>query len=989
MRNLRKICGVWLLVFTLLLNLAPTGYTANQTSEYTVTAEMTPADGIEAGGTAEISAHVYHESTEITDLAEAGLKLWFWADKWNEHQDGLDSIELETNSGDVLKNRVTFQAAGTYYIVAELKHGDDSLAKEIVKVAVSETKTPDAGPVSPDPVKADIYVPYVAGTEGDFIRGADVSSLLTLLNSGARFSGWDGKSLGDTVDAQGKAFMQLLADGGINWIRLRVWNHPVTADGKGYGGGNNDLSAAATMGKWAADAGLKVLIDFHYSDFWADPGKQTAPKEWKDLNVDEKAAAISKFTTDSLTALLDAGVDVGMVQIGNETNNGISGVWYGSDGWPAACKLFSAGCDAVHAVASGRNKTILTAVHFANPEKEGSYAEFAKNLYDNHVNYDVFASSYYPYWHGTTDNLTAVLKNAADTYGKKVMVAETSWAYTLDDGDGHDNTVREGNNDTDQPYPFTVQGQALEVASVMAAVTAAGENGIGAFYWEPAWIPVNNVSGLTGDNYTAAVDANKKLWEQYGSGWAASSAGEYDAEDAGKWFGGSAVDNQAVFDFDGKPLESLNVFKYVMTGTYGYKVEAIPEALAQEYTVGDTLALPETVTATTVDGGSGVLQITWDAASVRTVNTDRPATHKVTGTASGRIGEDDVSITVTCTVTVNSKNLLSNPGFEEGDTGYTINGAGGRITDSEASNNHAGAYCLHFYHEDAVNFTAEQALKLPAGTYTFTVCAQGGDMGENHTYIYVKFGDTELTEDFSINGWQVWQTPKITFTLTGETEVTVGASVTAGSGAWGSLDDWHLGAAYSEADSSAETNLPFTDVSTSSWYYTDVVSAYKSGLISGKTAARYAPDENMSIAEAIKLAACIYQLAEEKAVSLTNSTTGTWYNTYVEYARDAGIISGDYDDYTATISRALYADLFSRALPADQYTVMNEIADNAIPDVPMDAPYAEAIYKMYRAGILMGSEHGAFRPDSPITRSEVAAVLTRMIDSTARVSCTL
>ena len=103
--------------------------------------------------------------------------------------------------------------------------------------------------------------------------------------------------------------------------------------------------------------------------------------------------------------------------------------------------------------------------------------------------------AYYPFWHGTAENLTNVLQNVADTYGKKVMVAETSWAWTLDDGDGHDNTVRVGQNDTNAQYPFSIQG-------------------IGAFYWEPAMIPVVDVSNMNDTEKAAQIVENKKIWEE-------------------------------------------------------------------------------------------------------------------------------------------------------------------------------------------------------------------------------------------------------------------------------------------------------------------------------------------------------------------------------------------------------------------------------------------------------------------------------------------
>lgn len=153
----------------------------------------------------------------------------------------------------------------------------------------------------------------------DFIKGVDISSYISETSSGVVYRGWNGEAL------DGAGFFNLLKDSGVNWVRIRVWNNPYDANGNGYGGGNNDIEKAAEMGKLATDAGLKVLIDFHYSDFWADPAMQGAPKAWKNMSVDEKAAAVTEFTKSSLDYLHERGVDVHMVQIGNETNNGICG----------------------------------------------------------------------------------------------------------------------------------------------------------------------------------------------------------------------------------------------------------------------------------------------------------------------------------------------------------------------------------------------------------------------------------------------------------------------------------------------------------------------------------------------------------------------------------------------------------------------------------------------------------------------------------------
>ncbi len=623
---------------------------------------------------------------------------------------------------------------------------------------------------APEPVEAEIYVPYIQGTDGDFIRGMDVSSLLSILNSGAVYYDWDGNAL------DGQGFMNLLASSGTNWIRLRVWNDPYDADGNGYGGGNCDVAAAVTMGQWASNAGMQVLIDFHYSDFWADPGKQQVPKAWAGYTLEQKETAIYEYTYESLKMLLDAGVNVGMVQIGNETTNSMCGV----SAWEDRCKLFSAGANATRAISQEYGQDIQVAIHFTNPERSGNYATFAKNLDTYGVDYDVFASSWYPYWHGTLDNLTSVLKNVADTYGKKVLVAETSWAYTLEDGDGHDNTVRVNNNDS-ATYPFSVQGQADELAAVAQAVKNVGDAGIGMFYWESAWIPVQVYDGTE-----ETLNENKALWEQYGSGWAASYAGEYDANDAGVWYGGSAVDNQALFAFDGTPLESLKTYRYMQTGTAGFEIVVVSvEEPNQEYTVGDTLALPETVKVTYSYGEAQNLAVTWNADDVAAVNMNAPGVYTVHGTV-------DAENSTVCTATVKSVNLLANPGMEESDMSmYVSSQSYAKRTKDDP---HSGTYSLHFYNSGTVNFTTEQTVTLEPGHYEFSFYAQGGNIGEEpDTYAYVKLGDTVLTADFALTGWCIWDDPVVAFDVAEAMEVTVGVNITATqTGAWGTIDDWYL-----------------------------------------------------------------------------------------------------------------------------------------------------------------------------------------------------
>ena len=776
---------------------------APETPVYTV-ALTADTNRVTAGDTVHLSAVVCKDGEPVTDLAAEGLYLWFWADQWQAGHEGapVDAVfsNYDENSGHSLTADAALPTEGTYYLAAELKNDTDRLAIAFATVVVAAAETPDSP--APDPVEAEITVPYVAGSDGDFIRGVDVSSLLSLLNSGVVFRDADGNPLGDSVEAQGRAFMARLADAGVNWVRLRVWNDPFTAEGQGYGGGNNGLKAARRMGRWATEAGMQVFIDFHYSDFWADPGKQQAPKAWKDMTVDEKAAAVSTFTTESLHTLLDAGVNVGMVQIGNETNSGIAGVMYGTDGWDAAAKLFAAGVDAAHAVAAEYNTTILAAVHFTNPETADRYAGYAKQLADHNVNYDVFASSYYPYWHGSLDNLTAVLQQVADTYGKKVMVAETSWATTLEDGDGHDNTVRVGSNDNSnmsgKNWAFSVQGQASEVADVASAVTAVGENGIGLFYWEPAWQPVYNVSGLEGEAYDAQVAANRLAWEQYGSGWASSYAGEYDPDDAGKWYGGSAVDNQAMFDFDGKPLASLYVWKLMQTGSVApKKVESADNPVLTVEAGSDGTAavtLPDATTVYYSDGTSETAPVVWETAGLD-LNALPTGSYTVQGTVTVTPADTPVTVEVHCTLTVIYPNLLENPGFEDGSAGYTFseNWPGNGVTEKEPGNLHSGRRYLHFYSAAARTVTVQHSpVTLQPGQYTFTLYMQG-EGASGRISVTAADGSELASADFAGTQWGDWQQPSLTFTLTEETVVTPGILLDIQPGGWGAVDDLYLG----------------------------------------------------------------------------------------------------------------------------------------------------------------------------------------------------
>lgn len=396
-----------------------------------------------------------------------------------------------------------------------------------------------AFPMPEGPEESTIYVEPVDGISDDFYRSMDASAVLALENSGVKYYNFDGE--------EQDVFMTL-AQAGVNYIRLRVWNDPYDENGNGYGGGNNDVATAIALGQRATQYGMKVCIDFHYSDFWADPKKQFVPKAWQGMNIEEKADALYNYTLDSLTQILEAGVNVGMVQIGNEINNGMSGETDVTN----VRKLLTAGSKAVREAAADSGKDILVAVHYTNIDDMKKLDTLLTGLQVKEIDYDIVGLSFYPYWHGTMDGLKNAIIHIRDTYDKKVYVAENAYCYTAEDGDGSANSV-EGTGDLAEGYSASVQGQANEVRDVCAAANEAGAEGI--FYWEGTWIPVG----------PADAD-NSAIWEKYGSGWASSYASDYDPKDAGQYYGGCSWDNQAMFDFTGHPLASLNVFKYLKYG---------------------------------------------------------------------------------------------------------------------------------------------------------------------------------------------------------------------------------------------------------------------------------------------------------------------------------------------------------------------------------------------------------------------------------------
>lgn len=577
---------------------------------------------------------------------------------------------------------------------------------------------------------SDVFVEPVAGISDDFIRGMDASAVLSVEKSGAKYYGYDGKE---------QDVFETLAESGVNYIRLRVWNDPYDENGNGYGGGDNDVATAIELGKRATQYGMKVNIDFHYSDFWADPKRQHAPKAWEGMSADEKADALYDFTKESLTQILDAGVDVGMVQVGNEINNGMSG----ETDVPAVMGLLSAGSRAVREIADSYGKDIRIVLHYTNIEDNEEVDTMAANLKEYGVDYDIFGLSYYPFWDGTNENMQNVAKNIMDRYGKKVVIAETSYCYTEKDGDGFGNSF-DGIEDAVDGYAPTVQSQATMIRDICAAANEVGV--LGVFYWEGTWIPVGSEN-----------QDNSALWEKYGSGWASSYSAEYDPDDAGLYYGGCSWDNQAMFDFTGHPLPSLNVFRYLKDGhTVPLAVDFIPQTTVS-CDVGEALTLPETVEVVYNDRSADTqVLVSWDASQVAAIDTKKAGTYTVDGTLSD-------GTAVTADVDVEMVNYVKNPGFEEADR-------------SMWEISYAGENDPTDYQEKADD-------------------AHDGDMeSTSDLELYAVINGEEIGSDaFMLTTWTDWKQPKVDNIRIGDGDtLTIGVRMKCNANSWGTIDDFTL-----------------------------------------------------------------------------------------------------------------------------------------------------------------------------------------------------
>lgn len=344
----------------------------------------------------------------------------------------------------------------------------------------------------------------------NFMVGADVSSLQAMEDCGAEFYDFDGTK----QDA-----LAILKHHGVNYIRLRIWNHPTTSFERGD---YCNLENTIVMAKRVKAAGMKLLLDFHYCDSWADWKSQTIPNEWAGMGLEELADAVYHYTREVLETLYRNQAYPDMVQLGNEIGRGL--LWdYGRLDKPQnIVKFLNRGIDAVNEADTASSRALIMLHTETGGNTEGTEVFFAALEANGIKKYDVIGLSYYPYWAGNYDKLLANMRNIRKKFGKQVAIAETAFPYTDESHDETPNVVTGALTTKELGIAPSEENQRRITEEIMKLVHNE-PNGCGVFYWEPVWYCVEGVG---------AVKGNGNEWE-----------------------------NQAVFDDTGKALEGLHAFE--------------------------------------------------------------------------------------------------------------------------------------------------------------------------------------------------------------------------------------------------------------------------------------------------------------------------------------------------------------------------------------------------------------------------------------------
>jgi arabinogalactan endo-1,4-beta-galactosidase len=337
------------------------------------------------------------------------------------------------------------------------------------------------------------HVTLTPGAAPIAIRGGDVSSLYrSQLDGGVYY----------TADGTRRNALAQLSEAGMNWVRLRVWVNP--------GDGFNDEAQLLGLARQAREHGQNLLLDFHYSDTWADPGHQSTPAAWASETFAQLEAQVQTYSRQVVADLVRQGTPPAMVQVGNEINNGLLWPQGSTTNFAQLAGLLKAGIAGVKA-AWPPARIVL---HLAAAWSESGLAWWYGQAQSYGVPFDVIGLSYYDYWHGRLDVIQADLDDLAAQFGKPVMIAETAYPFTLASNDPTAALSFSTASELDPGYPATQAGQAANFRDVLSVVQAVPDGmGLGAFYWEPTWTVVKGNGWDPSDPSSGDGWENQAMWD--------------------------------------------------------------------------------------------------------------------------------------------------------------------------------------------------------------------------------------------------------------------------------------------------------------------------------------------------------------------------------------------------------------------------------------------------------------------------------------------
>lgn len=589
---------------------------------------------------------------------------------------------------------------------------------------------------------AAVQVNPIENLSTDFIKGADVSIMPELERNGTKF--YD-----NGIEQDG---LTILKNHGVNWIRVRIWNNPYVVGPEGVGGGNTDEAKAIEMAKRAKALGMKVLVDFHYSDFWVDPGQQKKPDAWKNDSGDKLVDDVYAYTAKVMQDFNAQGVTPDMVQVGNELNNGM--LWPEAqltkdnpNGYKFLAKLLNAGLQAVHD--NDKDNKVKTMIHLAGVDVNLYHTFFDNLIVKNKVNdFDIIGMSFYPFWHGTMDDLKNTMNDVSAKYNKDVIAVETAFGYTLEDADFEKNNFGT-NEEKVGGYKATVQGQATGLRDVMATVASVNDNrGLGIFYWAPDWV------------------INEKV------GWKSNG-------------GGNGWDNLTLFDTKGNALESMDTFNLVSDPNNQYiepQVTAINTVDVKDVSLYSNVDLPQTVGVVYSNDAVKNMSVKWDVAKPIFA---KPGNYTISGTVEGLAQKAIANIEVK-----NKMNLVLNGNFEnETLNGWDIVGDSSAINLAWNQGDVRDKCAMHYWNNKPFNVIIKQKLKgLSDGKYTLSCWTQGNGLASKYQ-LFVKQNGVEMTTDVKDDGWNRWHQTSIKNIEVKNGEVEIGFILNGRPDTWGSIDD--------------------------------------------------------------------------------------------------------------------------------------------------------------------------------------------------------